>query len=98
MCGSPYVHMLTCPGIRTHNNKHASGLYVCMYGRMIFGVSFYVHMLQWTGICTYINKHASGLYVCMYGRMICVFVGTRKYMCVNCNFKCVICNNFENWK
>jgi len=60
--------------------------------------SSYVHMLQWTDICTYINKHASGLYVFMYGRMICVFVGTRKYMCVNINFKFVICNNFGNWK
>jgi len=49
-------------------------------------VSPYVHMLPWTGICTYINKQASGLYVCMYGRMICVFVETRKYMCVNCSF------------
>jgi len=35
MCVSPYVHMLQGTGICTYINKHASVLYVCMYGRMI---------------------------------------------------------------
>jgi len=34
MCVSPCVHMLQRTCICMYINKHASGLYVCMYGRM----------------------------------------------------------------